>query len=257
MAGEAAMGLLGLGISGGGMAGFGGGERADPYAALSSSIITAAQIQAGAATQAAQISRDIADQNIAFLKEQANIARSDLAPFREAGMQGMGQLQDLLGFNGKDAEQAAVSTILQSPRTQSALKLGLEAIDRSAAAKGMTQSGRVLEQLHTYGQDLAATRIGDTQNALLQLASIGQNAAAGSASVAQQLGQNVSGENRYAGEQQSNAVLAAAQAQANAVSTIGQLNFQKLTSGAGSPLGYGGTNQYWGGGMVSGGLSFL
>lgn len=189
----------------------------------------AAQAQINAASQAAAVMRETADKNIEFLKEQNEVARADLAPFLAAGQQGIsrlnsalnftGPLGDLLGMNSAAAQEAATQGVLQDAQTQGAVKLGLEAVERQASARGLLDSGNLATALQDRGQTIATQSLGNRINQLLQakglevqgagqLASLGNQAAGQSANLATNLGQQVAAQNTMAGEAAADGVLA-------------------------------------------------
>lgn len=88
--------------------------RENPYNAIASAISQGASMQAAAINRASDISKEVAEKNIAFLTEQSNIAREDLAPFREAGVNGINGVYDLLGMNGAAAQQAYITGLVNS-----------------------------------------------------------------------------------------------------------------------------------------------
>jgi len=58
------------------------------------------------------------------------------------------------------------SSVTGTPGYQFALQQGTQAIDRSAAAKGMLNSGNVLQELQKYGSGLASQEYGNQANLL-------------------------------------------------------------------------------------------
>lgn len=195
------------------------------FESLQEAIQNSANIRANAARAAGQKVFDATELNIQFLSEQADIARRDLAPFRAAGVKGLSELENLLGFNGTDAQARSVESILQSPEVQQELNFGIEAVDRSAAAGQRSRGGRITEELFKTGQEIATSNISERQNALFGLVAQGQQAAAGQATIAQQLGQSTSQQRLFGAEALGNAGLAAADAQANATLQNAQLEF--------------------------------
>lgn len=173
----------------------------------SDAIQQSAQIQAQAISNAAAIQRQIAEQNIAFQKEQNEIARQTLQPFVQAGQAGTGQLEALLGIRGAQAEQEAVQSVLQGPTVQGAIDLGIEALERSAAARGGLQTGRLAGALQQFGQQRALGSVQQRIENLRGLGGIGLGAATGSAQLAQSLGTNVGGVLSNLGAFQANAQL--------------------------------------------------
>ena len=103
------------------------------------------------------------------------------APFTNVGQGAVTTLGQLFGIgpDGQQTGQADFSNFFQSPDYQFALQEGVNALDFSNAAKGMLQSGNHLRDLTQFGQGLATQNFGNYFNRLLQLSSLGQNAASG------------------------------------------------------------------------------
>ena len=103
------------------------------------------------------------------------------APFTNAGQGAVTTLGQLFGIdaNGQQTGQADFSNFFQSPDYQFALQQGTQALNNSSAAKGMLQSGNYLKDLTSFGQGLATQNFGNYVNQLMQLSSLGQNAASG------------------------------------------------------------------------------
>lgn len=106
--------------------------------------------------------------------------RADLAPWRDAGRNALGYLAALSGMgsggNGVDQSTNQLQALMQSPGYQFRLAQGLQALDRSAAARGGLYSGATLKALSRYNQDYAANEYGAQWNRLANLAGIGQQA---------------------------------------------------------------------------------
>lgn len=120
---------------------------------------TNAQV-AGLNNAAAQASNALALQAQIF-----NQNRADLAPWRQYGASALAQFANALGPNFQ-----------ASPGYQFALDQGLRAIQRSAAGRGMLDSGQTLKALMQYGQGLANQEYGNYLNRLAALSGIGQTA---------------------------------------------------------------------------------
>ena len=84
----------------------------------------------------------------AALGQQLN----NLAPYRQAGLPAIQAQQDLLGLNGQDAANAAMTNYQTSPGYQWQMQQGLRATDAGAAASGMLRSGAALKAEQTFGQ---------------------------------------------------------------------------------------------------------
>lgn len=162
--------------------------------------------------------------------------RSDLQPWREAGVSGLDAIQrempDL-------TRKFTMSDFTADPGYQFRMAEGTKALERSAAAGGGINSGRTMKALTRFGQDLASQEYGNAYNRfntdqdkrfnkLSSLAGIGQSATS-------QLGQ--AGQN-YANQVSGNQI---GMGNANAAAYIAQANRQNalLTGGmqGGSQLG--------------------
>jgi hypothetical protein len=155
-------------------------------------------------------------------------SREDQQPWRETGVSALSQLSALYGLGGQAPD---FSVVTNSPGYQFGLDQGVQALDRSAAARGRLRSGAQDMAITRYGQDYAGTKWGEHANRLAGLAGVGQTAT-------NQLG--MYGQN-YANQVGQNNMLAA-NAQA---SSYGQT--ANALSGFGSDLAYG-LGRYGGGG---------
>lgn len=158
----------------------------------------AADTQAAAADRAALLQKQMFD-------EQQRMS----APYREAGVTGQNRLMELLGLGGnagaagygKYAQDFGMSDFQADPGYAFRLSEGQQALDRSAAARGGTQSGAALKAAARYGQDMGSQEYGNAYNRyqtnrtnqlapLGSLMSSGQAAAAGAAANAGTYGAN-------------------------------------------------------------------
>lgn len=104
------------------------------------------------------------------------------APYVQGGGQGFGRLQDLYGLNGQDAMERAASTFQESPGYQFRLDQGVDALDRSAAAKGMLRSGAQMKALTDFGQGMASNEWGKWVGGISDIAKFGLTGATNNAS---------------------------------------------------------------------------
>lgn len=102
----------------------------------------AAHQAALAAGQANQIQGDQYAQN-----------REDMAPWRTAGGQAVGQLSDLTGPNGAWSKDFSASDFQKDPGYEFRMAEGQKALERSAAARGGVLGGATLRSLTRYNQD--------------------------------------------------------------------------------------------------------
>ena len=193
----------------------------------------AADTQAEAQMQAAQVQKDIYEQQKALQE-----------PYRQAGLEGQNRLMAYLGLGDTSAtgygQWAAPSLTAQTfnqyqdPGYAFRMSEGLKALDRTAAARGGLLSGSAMKAAQQYGQGLASEEYQNAFNRyqtsraaalspLQQLQGIGQAAASNQAASAGQYGTGVA-----------SALTGAANAQA--AGTMGTAN--AISSGLGSYLNY-------------------
>lgn len=121
----------------------------------------------GADEQAKAIKK-ATQQSIDFAREGQDRAASILAPAANFGP-AQSKLYDLSGLNGAQSQQNAFSQYVESPEVQFYRDQGLEAAQRSAAARGGLMSGRTLADLSKFNQGLAQTGYGDYYNRINNL----------------------------------------------------------------------------------------
>ena len=97
-------------------------------------------------------------------------------PYIEGGRRATNQLYDLLGLNGDNAARAAQGDWVRSPGQDFLMDQGVQALDRSAAARGMLNSGRQSKDLIRFGQGLAQQDYRNHINDLSGLNNQGYNA---------------------------------------------------------------------------------
>lgn len=138
----------------------------------SSAANKASNTQAAAATQSADMSKAISDQQIALAREQyaANVGLQE--PFRQAGMKGQNRLMDLLGLSGNTGAQGygsaardfSMSDFQADPGYAFRLSEGTKALERSAAARGGLLSGGTGKALQRFGQELGSQEYTNAYN---------------------------------------------------------------------------------------------
>ncbi len=105
--------------------------------------------------------------------------RTDLAPYREAGLAPLQAQNALLGLSGQDAADAAMRNFQASPGYGYQVSEGLRAVDAGAASRGYLRSGATIKAEETLGSNLANQDFGNYYNRLMGLTSLGASAAAG------------------------------------------------------------------------------
>lgn len=115
-----------------------------------------------------------ANQRIGAANNQTNPFYSDVV---SGGRQANSYLTDLLGYG--TGTQSTLDALMANPAYQQQLKAGLEGVDASAAARGMSQSGDTLKALNDYGQqsfgNFRQNEIGNATNSV----NLGFNGASG------------------------------------------------------------------------------
>lgn len=233
----------------------------DPVTAIIGSQVVGGLLGSDASSNAANAQQYAADQSSATQLQMFNQNRQDYAPWRDAGVNALARLSAGTQAGGEFVRPFTMADYQQDPGYNFRLSEGLKAINNSAAARGLLQSGANLKGLNRYAQDYAS---GEYTNAFNRfqldqanrfnrnaaLAGIGQTAqqqlAQQGANTAAQIGQN----QLAAG----NAAAAGTIGQANAFSNaMGQgMNFynqnrllDQLQRGGGYQTGgYGGSNGY-------------
>lgn len=144
----------------------------------------AADAQAAAANHAADLNYKASQDALNFQKQQYQTAQEQQAPWLQAGQNGLSALQYGLGTggsaNGTGVAQGSLMTPYgqsftaptglteqNDPGYQARLKLGTDAIQRSAAARGGVVTGGTAKALDTYGQDYASNEYGNVYNRAL------------------------------------------------------------------------------------------
>jgi hypothetical protein len=125
-------------------------------------------------------SKDYLDKSLAFLQ-----------PGVESGNQTLKLLGDILGLNGQGAQSSYFSNFQNDPGFNATLDAGVQAADRSAAARGLSRSGGQQRSLFDFGQRLQNDFFNQRTNNLFGLMGVGQNAANTSAALTSNTGQGI------------------------------------------------------------------
>ena len=201
---------------------------------------SAAKTQAGAATQAADVQKQVSDEQIALQREQYERARADQEPWRAAGVNALGKLQGMADYTMFGPEQFSAD-----PGYGFRLAEGRKALASKARARGGAVSGTSLKAMQDYAQESAsneyqnafnryqierAAKLGPYQSlagvgqtATTQLGQAGQNYATGASNALGSYGSNVGNLITGAGA-------------ANAAGQVGMAN--AFTGGLGTYLNY-------------------
>jgi len=142
----------------------------------------AASAQKEAAYEANQTARDLSAEQMDLYKQIYDEQKAQQAPYLQQGQAAIGKLGSLMGGTdpfesylqktglqgGLDAylKQKGVSNygFLNSPQYQFLQKQGQQALDRSAAARGMGYSGAQMKAAQQFGQGLASQQYDNEYN---------------------------------------------------------------------------------------------
>lgn len=204
-----------------------------------------------AASRASDASSQANDRAIALQREMFEKQQATNAPYVAGGTTAQNKLMELLGLGdstggaeyGKYGRDFSMADFVTDPGYNFRLTEGQKAIDRSAAARGGTQSGAALRAATRYGQDMGSQEYGNAYsryqtnrtNRLAPLGSLmtsGQNAAANTGAAAGNYGTSAGNLMSTSGVNQGNALLAAQRANNSAygdiAKTIGSTDFSKI-----------------------------
>lgn len=111
-------------------------------------------------------------------------AQGFLSPYTQHGGQANALLAAYLGAAGPEAQQQAFANFQNDPGYQAQFNAGVNALDRSATARGGLYSGAAMKGLQEYGQQFQRQAFNDRINQLSGFAGQGQQAGMGAASLA-------------------------------------------------------------------------
>ena len=192
-----------------------------------------------AASQAADAATQANERAQAFQQQMFNEQKALTAPYREGGATAQNRLMELLGIGtntggadyGKYGKDFSMSDFQVDPGYSFRLSEGQQALDRSAAARGGTQSGAALKAAARYGQDMGSQEYGNAYSRyqtnrtnqlqpLGNLITTGANASTNSATAAGNYGTSGANLMSQSGVNQGNALLAAQRANNSAYGDI-------------------------------------
>lgn len=130
------------------------------------------------------------------------------------------------GLGGGVDYTARMGALEQTPGYQFRLKEGMDAIQRSAAAKGTLLTGGALKELASFGQGLASTEFGNEWDRQMGLAGLGFNAAAAQGAYGSSFGNQLTDLTTGAGNAQAAGTAGAGNVWGNALGNLGNLGVQ-------------------------------
>lgn len=137
--------------------------------------------------------------------------RTDLEPWRKAGIGALGNLTNLT-TPGKQFD-----AMMLDPGYQFRLGEGNKAIDAAARARGLFDSGRTMKALTDYGQNFATGEFSNVFNRNASLAGLGQTATNTGVNAGQNAANNVAGIMQGAGNARASGYMGGANALAGGI----------------------------------------
>jgi len=127
---------------------------------------SASKTQSSAADRAADVQKQVADQQVELQREQYRQLREDQTPYRQAGYNALAEMQRTAG-NAPSAFKFGAGDFTADPGYAFRLSEGQKALDRQAAARGGLISGGALKAATRFGQDMGSQEFGNAYNRAL------------------------------------------------------------------------------------------
>jgi hypothetical protein len=177
--------------------------------------VLSSNAQKSAAKSASRAQQQAADQSIAEQRRQFDAVQQLMAPYVQSGTTALSRYNALTGLSGEEAQQSMIQQISSGAEYGALVRAGEEGILQSASATGGLRGGNTQSALAKFRPEILSSLIRDEYSRLGNMASMGQNAAAGLGNAGMQTGQNISNQYGQIGQAQAGAALARGQATAN------------------------------------------
>ena len=186
--------------------------------AVGAAIGVSAMVGAGASYMAAKEQSKAADKAARVSQAQYMQTREDQAPWRIAGEKALRTIQDMpeFQFNAQSFEQ------MRDPSYEFRQQEGINALDRSAAARGRVLSGAQDRAVTRYGSELASQEYGNAFNRAMATYQQQLGRQQSLAGIGQQATNVISQAVQQAAWQQANIAMQQGQAQANMYTGVAQ-----------------------------------
>ena len=213
----------------------------DPVTGLivGGSQLIGGMMQSDAASDAAGAQTAASQAGIEEQRRQFDMVRELLKPYVEAGAPALQQQQALIGLQGPQAQQQAISALEQGAGFQARVRQGEEALLQRASATGGLRGGNIQAALAQFRPQMLQQEIETQYGRLGGLTSLGQQSAAGVGTAGMQTGARVAGLYGDIGAAQAGAELAQGQAMANLFNMPAQFLGMQYGAKVGTP-GFGG-----------------
>ena len=126
-------------------------------AALAGANVLGGVMGSNASKRAAQIQADSARYAADLQNQQFQQTRQDMEPWRNTGQSALFQLRDMTQPGGALMQRYTGAELATDPGFQFGLEQGRNAIDQSAASRGVLFSGKTLQDLMKFGTDYGGT----------------------------------------------------------------------------------------------------
>jgi hypothetical protein len=218
--------------------------------------VASSAMQSNAINKATRTSAQAADKSLAVQPQQYGETKANNAPFLATGTSALGKLAQIYGLDSVDDSGFTIpgeaqpqldpnADFYKSPDYQFALNEGTKAINASAAARGMTDSGATRKAQIKYASNLASGSFNGYAGRLMELAGIGQSAANSQAGAGQDYANSYTNTVTNAANNQANAALAQGANYGSALQEIagaaryslGKNPFASSYGGGGIPMG--------------------
>lgn len=209
----------------------------DPVTALvvGGTQVVGGIMQSSAASDAAGAQTAAAEAGIAEQRRQFDLVQQLLKPYVEAGAPALQQQQALIGLQGAEAQQQAISALEGSPLFQAQVRQGEEALLQRASATGGLRGGNIQAALAQFRPQMLQREIETQYGRLGGLTSLGQQSAAGVGTAGMQTGARVAGLYGDVGAAQAGKELAQGQAFANVLNLPAQFLGMQYGAKVGTP----------------------
>ena len=204
----------------------------------------AGYMQSQAAEEAGKRQESMYERGLQQQLAQQAATEARMVPYQQAGEEALKQQRILMGLEGPEAQQAAISAIEQSPEFQEAVKQGEAGMLANASATGGLRGGNVQSALAQFRPQMLSALIQQRMAQLGGLTGMGQQSALGVAGMGQQSASNIANLYGQIGAAQAGSLIGQAGAWGQALGALGGLG----STAAGAALG-----GYFGGGRRGGG----
>lgn len=187
---------------------------------------------AKAAKNASEAQTESADAGIAEQRRQFDKMVELLSPYSKAGQGSLTAQQNILGLNGREAQQAAVSKIESSPYFQATAKQGENAILQNASATGGLRGGNVQGALGQFRPALLNSLVQQQYQNLGGITQIGQASASGQAAAGMNSANSISDLLAQQGAAQAGGYLGQGKATSDALGGLFKLGGAAIGAGA-------------------------